>query len=243
MEWWQDFFEGDWVHVHADFWSPEQSTQQTDLIESCLDMETGGAILDVPCGEGRIARRLAERGYQVTGVDQSSALLDLAGESGVAAGLSIRWEQRDMRDLPWKDEFDAVVCWWGSFGYFDDAGNQEFLDAVARALRPGGRFVLDLHTVETILPVFEPRGWQKAGERLVLEERQWDHATGHIRARWTFVTGGRTTSKEVSIRLYTYAQVVDMVTSAGFREVRGIDPETRLDFQLGANRLVLIADK
>lgn len=243
MEWWQKFFEGDWVDVHAGFWTPQQSTEQTDLIESCLDDEPGAKVLDVPCGEGRITVRLAERGYRVTGVDQSSALLDLARESAVETGVSIGWEQRDMRDLPWNGEFDAAVCWWGSFGYFDDDGNQDFLSAVARALRPGGRFVLDLHTVETILPVFEPRGWQRVGDRLVLEERQWDHTTGHIRSTWTFVTGGYTTSKEVSIRLYTYAQVVDMVTSAGFREVRGIDPETRLDFELGARRLVLIAAK
>ncbi len=240
MEWWQEFFEGDWIDLHPAYWTAVESAEQTDLIESCLG--TRSKILDVPCGEGRIARRLAERGYQVTGVDQSSALLDLARRAAAAAGLSIGWEQRDMRDLPWNEEFDGVVCWWGSFGYFDDAGNQEFLEAVARVLRPGGRYLLEGHTVETVLPVFQPRSWQRVGKQLVLEEREWDHTTGHIRATWTFLTEGRTTSKEMSIRLYTYAQVVNMLTSAGFMKVRAIDPETSLDFRLGARRLVFVAD-
>jgi ubiquinone/menaquinone biosynthesis C-methylase UbiE len=177
----------------------------------------------------------------VTGVDRSPALLDLARRSDETA--PIRWEHCDMRDLPWTNEFDAVVCWWGSFGYFDEAGNQGFLDSVARVLRPSGRFVLDLHTTETIFPVFQPRGWHRVGEHLVLEERQWDHTSGHIRSTWTFVSEGHTNSKEALIRVYSYARVVEMLETAGFTEVTGIDQETGDDFQLGARRLVLLADK
>ena len=63
------------------------------------------------------------------------------------------WERRDVRDLPWQDEFDAALNWFGSSGYFDHKGNQELAAAVARALtrrkipairpRPGDGSFLD----------------------------------------------------------------------------------------------------
>ena len=243
MEWWEHFFEGDWVHIHANFWTEEQSAAQADTIERYLELEPGSTVLDVPCGEGRIARQLAARGYRVTGIDQSASLLDLARRTATAAGLDISWEERDMRDLPWSAVFDATVCWWGSFGYLDEAGDAAFLEAVARVLRPGGRLILETHTVETILPVFQARGWEKAGDGFALIENRWDHETGRIEGIWTLVVDGKTTVKSASIRLYTYAEVVKLLSNAGFTEVRGVDPSTGNPFWFGSRKLVLVAEK
>ena len=243
MEWWEDFFKGDWVDIHASFWTDEESTAQADRIERFLTLEPGSSVLDVPCGEGRIARQLAGRGYRVTGVDRSPALLELAERTAAAAGLDITWEQRDMRDLPWDGTFDAVVCWWGSFGYFDEAGNASFLEATARVLKPGGRLILDNHVVETVLPVFQVRGWEKAGNGFTLTENRWDPTTGRIEGTWTLIVDGKQTVKQASIRLYTYAELAGLVKGAGFTNVRGVDPTTEVEFQLGSRRLVLIAEK
>ena len=243
MEWWEDFFKGDWVDIHASFWTDEESTAQADSIERFLTLEPGSSVLDVPCGEGRIARQLAGRGYRVTGVDRSPALLEFAERTAAAAGLDITWEQRDMRDLPWDGTFDAVVCWWGSFGYFEEAGNASFLEATARVLKPGGRLILDNHVVETVLPVFQVRGWEKAGNGFTLTENRWDHTTGRIEGTWTLIVDGKQTVKQASIRLYTYAELAGLVKGAGFTNVRGVDPTTEVEFQLGSRRLVLIAEK
>lgn len=54
---------------------------------------------------------------------------------------------------------------------------------------------------------------------------------------------GRTTVKSASIRLYTYAEVVKLLSSAGFTEVRGVDPSTDNPFRLGSRRLFLVAEK
>ena len=243
MEWWEEFFKGHWVDIHASFWTDAQTTSQADSIERLLALEPGSTVLDVPCGEGRIARQLAGRGYWVTGVDRSPTLLDLAKRTAAAAGLDITWEQRDMRDLPWDGSFDAVVCWWGSFGYFDEASNASFLEATARVLKPGGRLVLENHVVETVLPHFQFRSWDRAGDGFALTENQWDHSTGRIEGTWTLIVDDKQTVKKASIRLYTYAELVGLLRMAGFSKVRGVDPTTDAEFQLGATKLVLIADK
>lgn len=137
-DWWEGFFSGLWLEVQRQFKSEEQTQAEADFIEKALALAPGAHVLDAPCGEGRIALTLAARGYQVTGVDITEPLLDDARRQAATRGLDVTWERRDMRDLPWEGAFDAVLCFWGSFGYFDDAGNIEHVQAVARALKPGG---------------------------------------------------------------------------------------------------------
>lgn len=146
-EWWKLFYSGRLRNVQLlqQFWTPEQTEADADLIEQLLCLSSQASVLDVPCGEGRLSRALAARGYRLTGVDITAAHLDEARQQATAQQLSIQWEQRDMRDLPWEDAFDAAFCFWGSFGYFDDEGNETFLRVVFRALRPGARFLLETH--------------------------------------------------------------------------------------------------
>jgi SAM-dependent methyltransferase len=98
-------------------------------------------VLDVCCGPGRHARLLATRGYQVTGVDASPAALERARVRDGGA----RYVLGDMRELhAYAGAFDAVLCLWQSFGYFDAATNRDVLRQMAAALRPGGRLALDI---------------------------------------------------------------------------------------------------
>ncbi len=80
-------------------------------------------ILDVPCGEGRIAGRLARHGCDVVGVDQSELFLEIAEQRWP----SVSFVRADMRQLAFEGEFDAVVSWFTSFGYFDRTENDEVL--------------------------------------------------------------------------------------------------------------------
>jgi SAM-dependent methyltransferase len=75
-----------------------------------------------------------------------------------------------MRELPFEEEFDAAICMWGSFGYFDDEGNLAQARAAARALKPGGRYLIDNPTLESIYPRFRERNWFEAGDTTVLME-------------------------------------------------------------------------
>jgi SAM-dependent methyltransferase len=139
--WWESFFEGAMVDLWLRAVSPEANAREADALERLLALPAGAEVLDVPCGGGRLALEFARRGHRVTGVDWSQAFLEHArADSG--SGL-VGWERRDMRDLPWPGRFAGAYCVGNSFGYLDDDGNQAFLEAVAAALAPGGRFVLE----------------------------------------------------------------------------------------------------
>lgn len=243
VSWWETFFAGGWSELQPLMWTDEESEQQADLVHRLLQLASSSSILDVPCGEGRIARRLAARGYRVTGVDLSASILEVARARAAADGASVVWEQRDMRDLPWEGEFDGVVCWWGSFGYFDDSANAAMLRAVSRSLKPGGRLVLDTMSMETLLPNFSPRSWFEVGDVVVLQDREFDHAAGRIEEDWTMIEGGRRRTVHSSMRVYAFVDIAAMLQAAGFSDVRGIDRVSEEPFGLGSRRLVVVATK
>jgi SAM-dependent methyltransferase len=243
-EWWEEFFTGPWLEVQRTVWDERRTRDDADRIDKLLGLPEGSAILDVPCGEGRISRELASRGYRVTGVDVTEALLDDGRRLSRGAGLDVSWEQRDMRDLPWTDEFDGAVNFGGSFGYFDDEGNLAFAEAVAKALKAGGRFLIETFTVETLLPHFQERWWDRHAGILVLEDRTYQHAQGRIEAEWTFLgQDEEPVVRSSSIRLYTYSQLCQMLEAVGFASFEGYDSLTREPFAFGAKRLTLVATK
>jgi SAM-dependent methyltransferase len=101
----------------------------------------GSAVLDLGCGTGRHARQLAANGLDVTGLDLSAESLSVARRD---EHQHLRFIRRDMR-APFGDRtFDGVYNLFTSFGYFDDpADNLTVVQNIARALKPGGRLVLD----------------------------------------------------------------------------------------------------
>ncbi len=242
-EWWKPFFSGLWGYVLQHAWTPEQTQADTEFITQLLHLSPSARVLDVPCGEGRIARVLAGRGYQVTGVDGTASFLDNARRHADAEQLSIQWEHRDMRDIIWQDTFDGAVCWWGSFGYFDDDGNEQFLRGVFRALKPGGRLVLETLITETILPVFQERGWQQIGELLLLERRWYDCVHSRVGTEWTMIHGGKTDTQTTSIRIYTYRELSALFTNVGFILSDAYDTRSRQPFAFGARRLTIVVQK
>ena len=101
-------------------------------------------------------------------------------------------------------EFDAAFCFGNSFGYLDDAGNEAFLAAVGKALKPGGRFAIDYgQTAESIFPRLEARQEADMAGFHFVEDTRYDMLSGRIENRFTFSRDGKTETKLASQRVYT----------------------------------------
>jgi len=81
-----------------------------------LQLRPGSRVLDVPCGGGRHAVELTTRGRSVTAVDLSSDFLTAARGLAAQRNVTVDFHEREMRDLPWTEEFDAAYCFGNSFG-------------------------------------------------------------------------------------------------------------------------------
>jgi SAM-dependent methyltransferase len=237
-DWFVDFQVG----LKAKFWraaSEPWADAEAAAIERLLGLPAGARVLDAPCGAGRIAVRLAERGLDVTGIDISAEEVEEARRRGSPA----RFEVGDLRALP-QEAFDAALCWGNSFGYMPPDQTVEHLAATRRALRPGGRLVLDSATVaESWLPRFRPELEHEAGGITMRGRNNYDAARSRVVGEFTFEDGdGRVDRGRVIHHVHTVGEVVRLLEGAGFGvdELLG-DPVERTPYALGSPRLVAIA--
>ncbi|MDQ2973805.1 MAG: class I SAM-dependent methyltransferase [Acidobacteriota bacterium] len=242
--WWENFFHG----VALDFWraaiSDEQTRAEADFIQKHLQLSPGAKVLDVPCGNGRLSLDLAKRGFAITGVDIASEFIDEAKQKSVEAELNVGWHQREMRDLPWTEEFDGAFCFGNSFGYLNDEENADFLQALSLTLKPNARFLLDAPAIaELILPGFQPsRSMELAGITTTIESR-YDHELGRMFNDFTFVRNGIEDKRTSSQRIYTYKELTELLKRAGFETIAASASLDEQSFKLGAQRLLMLCAK
>lgn len=115
--------------------------QEIEFLVPALGLESGMRVLDVGCGPGRHAHALADRGIEVRGIDISERFIELATDKAPAGAT---FDRMDARQMPFEDEFDAVICLCqGAFGLMTADGHDETVFAgMARALRSGGGLAL-----------------------------------------------------------------------------------------------------
>jgi SAM-dependent methyltransferase len=237
-----EVFGQDYLYFYESFLTDELSDGQAELIWSLLGLEAGDEVLDVPCGHGRIANRLAGRGARVTGVDADAFFLEHARRDAAERGAEVAYVQADMRDLPWEGRFDAVVNWFTSFGYFDDDGNRAWLETVRRTLRPGGRLAIDVHNRDVFMRNRVPAAIVEREGDLVVDRHGFDVETGRESTERWMIRGGRVRKTEYSVRFYTYTELRSLLRDAGFSEVTGIGHD-RAPLTLETRRMIVIATR
>jgi SAM-dependent methyltransferase len=219
MEWWQRIFNTPLYFELYEAQDTELAKTQVAQLLSLLGVSPPSGILDVACGYGRHSIELARRGYAVTGLDLSDVQLQRAREKAAAAAVQVDWRQGDSRAMAFEGEFDAAINMFLSFGYFQtDEEHLAVLRGVARALRPGGRFLMDFWNREHEIRGFERWLVERTGEIFEVEEWEFDHV--HGRLNWTnyvFFPDGRRESWTHSIRAYTVVELRELFERAGLR--------------------------
>ncbi|HET6171174.1 MAG TPA: methyltransferase domain-containing protein [Gaiellales bacterium] len=115
------------------------------LVERFLP--AGGTVLDLGCGNGRVALALAARGYAAEGLDISPSMIEEAQEAAAASGADVTFRIGDAVRLPQdENELDAVVFACNGLGHLTRDGKVACLVELQRVLRPGGVALLSLRT-------------------------------------------------------------------------------------------------
>jgi 2-polyprenyl-3-methyl-5-hydroxy-6-metoxy-1,4-benzoquinol methylase len=253
--WFESFFHG----VTLDLWRkaipPEQTTAEAEFLIDHLNCDAGARLLDVPCGNGRLSFELAKRGLRVTGVDiseefieearaiQSKRLNPSAHADGTDLEPRVEFILRDMRQLEDQAIYDGAYCFGNSFAFLEHAEMDRFLRAIARALKPGARFLISTGmAAESVLPGFEEQSCHEFGDLSITIKERYVAAESCIDSEYIFERDGQTESRLAREWIYTVAEIRRMLEGAGFSILDLYGSLKCNPYKLGSQELFIVSE-
>jgi SAM-dependent methyltransferase len=220
------------------------SSREIELALQLLAIDPPAAILDLACGPGRHLLELARRGYRVTGLDSTRAFLEIAQSLAAGEGLDVELVHDDMRQFRREDGFEAALSMATSFGYFHDPDDDlRVLVNLRDSLHPEAALLMELMGKEVVARTLKGRDWREEEGLLLLTEQS-------IRDEWTWVDnrlifvaseGNARQEFVLSHRLYSAAELVSLLTQAGFSSVAIFGDLAGTPYDESAERLVAVA--
>jgi SAM-dependent methyltransferase len=222
MHWYED--DGFWSDFSETMFSERRRAETAAVVAQSplLEFPAGSRVLDLCCGPGLYLVPLAGRGYSVTGVDLSPVMLKQARAACEESGVEVRLVQADMLTHVEPESYDVVLNVFTSFGYFDDAAdNERVLRNAHDSLVPGGELLIDVMGKEVLAGwIGRPKLVELDGGAYVVQRDTILDSWSRLRTDWTLVRDGVAREASITSFLYSAAELRALFEAAGFTEVR-----------------------
>jgi SAM-dependent methyltransferase len=233
----------DYLHFYLHTINDDVTAIQVDFLVNQLKLDKQVNILDLACGHGRHANRLAKLGHKVTGVDITPGFLKMASQDARKAGVKVKYLKGDMRNLKFKNEFDRVILMFTAFGYFSDEENYLVLQNIAKALKPGGLFCFDSHNRDLLLKGWLPYIVVERGKDLQIDRNEFDTATGRLINRRIIIRDGKRKDTPFFVRFYNYNEISRLLKKAGLPVKAAYSDWQGKPFAGESRRMIIVAQK
>jgi SAM-dependent methyltransferase len=218
----------DWYATAFDAASAEMAwTDRTgpevDRVAKILRPRGDERVLDLACGSGRHSLELRRRGFSVVGADISGDLIEIARREAEEENLDVDFVLSDLRELEFEGEFDLVLNLNdGAIGYLEsDEENLRTFEVISRALKPGGRNLIQLPNVLYAKERLPQRSWMPATDMIELVEHRWEKKTRRMEGKMVAARFGEVLEDldgiEFSQRLYTVEELRQIYARVGMK--------------------------
>lgn len=154
IDWFKVWFDSPYYHLLYQNRDGREAERFISNLLTHLKPQHDSRILDLACGAGRHAMYLANRGFDVTGVDLSGRSIE---QAKLAEMDNLKFFQHDIRNYFRINYFDYIFNFFTSFGYFEnESDNVKTLRAANWGLREKGVMVIDFFNVHTVLQNLVP---------------------------------------------------------------------------------------
>jgi ubiquinone/menaquinone biosynthesis C-methylase UbiE len=190
-----------------------------------------GRILDLCCGNGRVAITFAKKGFRAVGIDFSPMFIEDAKEKARELGVSKRTsficgDARRLLSLVPKDAFfDVVTSVWTSIGYYSKDEDLSVFKQARKLTRDGGiLFIAETVHRDSLNLSFCPSSFTLYENIVLVEERKWDVLTSKLRTTWSFYAKNGDNLRLIDrimfdIYVYSVSELASMLREAGWETV------------------------
>lgn len=219
VDWYRTSFA---LNFHSLYWE-EGGEAKVALALAMLEPEGHERVLDLACATGRRTLELSRRGFDVVGVDVRGELLEVAGCEAETLGLWPYFVEEDPRYLDFEHAFDLVLSLGGgSLEHFDyDEENLRAFEAAARALRPGGRLLMQVPNVLHVEAHLPERARIRNGEAVEAVEQHWNEPIRRLDGTRTSILDCEDPEEAEPVpfqrRLYSVEELAQVFESVGLR--------------------------
>lgn len=237
-QWWTQLYDDLLAEILLVRQRPHRTMLTLDFLAHVLGLSPAARVFDQCCGIGSLAIPLAQRGYELIGVDLMEDYIRRARADADAARVDIDLQIADAAHFVPQTTVAGAFNWATSFGYFGtDEGNLGMIRSAFSALERGGRYALDFMNVPQVEAEFQP-----------LVKTRRDTAYGHVELvresvfgplrRWLYKTwtyhlpDGSARTHRSRVRLYRPDDITRLMTLAGFVDVVAfgdVDGQQRTD--------------
>ncbi|MCE7002625.1 methyltransferase domain-containing protein [Kibdelosporangium philippinense] len=227
-----------WSGFAETMFQPHRAKEAADLVATSplLDFGPAARVLDLCCGPGLWLLPLAQRGYQVTGVDLSPIMLEHAKTRCPEAELICE----DMLEFARPGQFDVALNVFTSFGYFAEAeDNLQVLRNAYTSLAKDGQLILDVLGKEVLASwVGRPKSVDVEGGYVVMRDTVLDTWT-RLRTDWTLIKGETARHAVIECFIYSGAELKALLQEAGFQDIECFGDFDGAPYDNYAKRLIV----
>jgi SAM-dependent methyltransferase len=233
----------DYLYFYSDILTDESTERQVEALVTYLELESPQDILDLACGFGRHANRLAALGHRVTGIDITPGFLEIARRNAREEGVNVDYRVGDMRMIDFENKFDRVLIIFTSFGYYDDENNLQVLKNAARSLRLGGLLIFDIQNRDVFLKDFRPYHVNEIDGNLMIDRISFKTDTGRMYNDRIVIRDGVRRDKPFSIRLYNPSEICVLLDRADLEVYKMYGDWESGPISSESRRMVVVARK
>ncbi len=244
-----DWYENsEFWRIYAPFMFGTDSWERTDFEASgiirFLDLKPGARILDACCGVGRHSVALSKLGLSVTGIDRNVEFLQAARDYADAEKTDPLFIEGDVLTFSAGSSFDAVLNLGTSFGYFPTKDDDlSFLANMHSLLSKSGSMLVETAGKETVALRYKESEWFERKGAYILARYEIADNWSKLVNRWIAVTKEGTRDYTFSLRLYSAAELEEMMRKAGFGKIEVFGDFDGRPYDHRAETLVMIAGK
>jgi len=243
--WWKKTFSKTYFSLwdSSSLKSQDWTKKELKIIDD-LHLKKHAKVLDIPCGQGRHSIELAQKGFQVTGIDYSPDALRIAKKHTDERSVSSIFLKQDMRSLNLNEKFDAVLSLGNSFGYFSDADNKKIIKSISKLLKLNGFFVMhQINPIETLRQFNKGDKFRISDGYVKCEDISFDPLNFIKKSRWIIVRGNKKKILNIKLRLYTFPEIRHLFNCYKLNIIKVYGSFSKKPYQFNSPSMIIIAKK